>query len=163
MWPSEKVRAAINHVVLTCHAQCGGRLTKPEALHITLVFLGEVEVVHIEHLVSLAAQIDSRAFELHITRTEIRRRMVWAAPESTPLALTELVQKLWSSLGREGFAFDAKAYAPHITLLRDVTGGSPQALSQVIAWKVEDFVLVRSHLSTTGSNYEILARWPLKA
>jgi 2'-5' RNA ligase len=142
---------------------CGGKLTRRETVHLTLVFLGEVEDDKIPLLTSLAAQVRMPAFRVCFDRYGgwKHNRIVWAMPTEIPAALAELVQGLEAGLKQEDFVFDRRPYVPHITLLRRARQRPEAADLPVAEWEVEEFVLVRSVQSDEGSAYEVIGRWPL--
>lgn len=163
LWPSEAISANLAEAGKNLLEICGGRRTRKETIHLTLAFLGEVEPERIDDLLRLAGEIHAPAFGLNLTRFGwwSHNRIVWAAPDETPVELTQLVDALRESLRGAGFRFDTKPFVPHITLLRKADcRGSPLPAGEV-EWRAEDFVLVRSVPGESGSAYEVVGRWPL--
>ncbi|TCV90707.1 RNA 2',3'-cyclic phosphodiesterase [Sulfurirhabdus autotrophica] len=165
LWPTAKVRSALDRAGKKLLTVCGGRRTRAETIHITLVFLGDVVVDRIEELKAQAALVEASAFELNITRLGWWRhnRVAWATPEETPEALTELVANLSSRLKEAGFHFDERPYVPHATLLRKANCHEKMPEIDPILWGNKEFVLVQSVVSEKGSTYEVVGRWPLKS
>src|SRR3989338_1351130 len=83
LWPDGKTRDALDKAGKQLHAACGGRPTKRETIHLTLVFLGDVPVERIDELRTLAAQVSAPSFELVLTQLGWwkHNRVAWAAPD----------------------------------------------------------------------------------
>ena len=163
LWPSAAVSAGLDEAGKRLHGVCDGRRTRMETIHLTLAFLGEVGAERIGDLLALAGDIRAPAFGLNLTRFGWwpHNRIVWAAPDETPVELMMLVDALRERLLGTGFCLDAKPFVPHVTLLRKADcRESPLPVGEV-EWRVEDFVLVRSVPGESGSAYEVLGRWPL--
>lgn len=163
LWPDADMRAALTVLGKHLHAQCRGRRTHAESIHMTLAFVGEVEAERIAELQALAAQLRCPAFDFELARTGWWRhnRIAWAAPETVAQGLTDLASELQSRLKAAGFKVDQRAYLPHVTLLRKADCPRTLAATQPLRWAARDFVLVKSVMDENGSAYEIIGRWPL--
>lgn len=127
------------------------------------MFLGEVELVRIDELLELAGEILAPVFDLRLSHCGWWRHngIAWAAPDETSQALAQLVDELRKRLGSAGFRLEARAFVPHVTLLRKGHCKNDVLPNEVIEWRAEDFVLVKSVLSERGAAYEVVGRWPL--
>ena len=163
LWPNPAVQSALDRTAQELHAMCGGRQTRRDTIHITLVFLGEMELERLEALRVAAGNVRAPAFSWELSKFGWWRhnRIAWAAPEATPPALVQLVEQLQSGLKEAGFQFDERPYLAHATLLRKADCRHAVLSAEPISWEVNDFVLVRSVLGPEGSAYEIIGRWPL--
>ena len=163
LWPGEAVRDQFMQWAKLLHGTCGGSITKPGNLHITLAFLGNVAISRLDKLKLLASKSRGSAFNLSFSAPDYWRhnRIVWTAPDETPQDLSDLVQKLECSLQIAGFGFDERPYAPHLTLLRKARWDPPAQALEKINWGVSEFVLTRSNRTERGSEYQIIERWPL--
>ncbi len=164
LWPDEIVRSALDLHAGHLRRSCGGRATRRENLHLTLVFVGDIEVARLDELRSVAGAIAAAPFELVLDQFEYwrRNRIVCASPLSVPGPLRELVAQLEGGLGRAGIEFDQRPYVPHVTLLRDARASAMVPMPG-LAWPVGDFVLVQSASGARGPEYRVLARWALRA
>jgi len=162
LWPDDEVRHALMQLGLKLHRQLAGRLTREESVHMTLLFLGEIPVQRVEILKMLAAAVSFEPFTLPIEQAVYWRhkKLAWVGPLETPPALARLVGTLQDEAAKQGFQFDRRPFAPHITLVRKAGSGPLDVKPPHIAWRVEDFVLVRSELNNDGSRYTIIGRWP---
>ncbi|MFA5170851.1 MAG: RNA 2',3'-cyclic phosphodiesterase [Sulfuriferula sp.] len=163
LWPDTGMRAALSQLGNDMHALCGGRLTRAESMHMTLVFLGEVEAARIAELQALAARLQCAEFDFELSRTGWwqQNHVAWVAPATMPLGLIALVSELQTQLKNTGFAVDGRAYAPHVTLLRKANCPPELTPMAALQWVARDFVLVKSAVAEHGSDYEIIGRWPL--
>ena len=164
LWPGPAVQAALDRAAHKLHAICGGRLTRRDTIHITLVFLGEVELARLDVLRAAAECVQAPAFSWELGKFGWWRhnRIAWAAPEATPPALVQLVGQLQSGLKEAGLQFDERPYLPHVTLLRKADCRHAALIAEPVPWEVNDFVLMRPVPGPEGSTYEIIGRWPLQ-
>ena len=163
LWPETGVQSALDRAAHKLYASCGGRQTRRDTIHITLVFLGEVELARLDVLRAAADCVQAPAFSWELGKFGWWRhsRIAWAAPEATPSALTQLVGQLQNGLKEAGLQFDVRPYLPHVTLLRKADCRHAALSAEPVTWEVKDFVLVRSVPGPEGSAYEIIGRWPL--
>lgn len=161
LWPDQEVRAEFAEWSRLLASTVDGRPVKIESLHLTLVFLGDVALDRLDILQAIANKIAVPRFDLAFSAPGHWRhnRIVFAAPEATPQALTDLVATLEQDLRKAGFAFDQRAYVPHMTMMRRARWREFKPEFKRIAWTVNDFALVRSH--QPGSNYEAIGKWQL--
>ncbi len=89
-------------------------------MHMTLLFLGNTPVERLGALAELAAAVPFEAFTLHIGKADCWRhnKIAWVAPSASPPALARLVESLERLAAAAGFAFDARPFVPHLTLVR---------------------------------------------
>jgi 2'-5' RNA ligase len=171
LWPEPDVRARLHQETLRLHRRLGGKPTHPDTLHLTLVFIGDVENSLLKDLAATAARIDCPGFELEFDREACwhHNHIAHIGIDQPPTELFELVDQIASHLKVAGISFDVRPYTPHITLVRKadcarfisraVTTENPAL--EPIRWLARDFVLVRSSLRSEGARYEQLGRWPL--
>lgn len=148
------------------------RAVKPDNIHLTLKFLGEVKETDIESVkqaLSAAAQGHSQ-FSLQVRGTgvfpDIRRpSVVWAGvDESKELAA------LWADIEKYltdiGFAPESRRFSPHLTIARIKDPGAVVGLAELIhphkesvfgTIDVAGFSLMKSVLKPEGPVYSVLA------
>jgi 2'-5' RNA ligase len=172
LWPDAGVRRALVKAAGILHGRHGGRQTRPDSIHLTLVFVGQVDVQHIPGLLAMAEAMRVASFDVEFDTAECWRHnhIGCLGASRTPENLLALVEELESGLKTMGIPFDRRPYKPHITLLRkadcrkgydfgEETKKSPAL--QPVGWPARDFVLVKSSLRPDGTRYEELGRWPL--
>ena len=174
----ETVRDALVGAQHSLRERASARLrwTRPDAMHLTLKFLGDVDAARLPSLARVVARVAARhhSFGLSVSRLGAfpggrLLQVVWAGIEGDLQALGALRHALEAALVAEGYAAETRAFRPHVTLGRTRDGMRPDeaerinaalattALPHGLAFAIERVVLYRSHLGAGGSRYEVLA------
>jgi 2'-5' RNA ligase len=161
LWPDDATRRALAEWSRRIHRVTDGRATRAEAIHQTLVFLGDCEPARLADVEAAAGRVRLRRFELVLDRAGLwnHNRIAWAGATVVPPELDALVTGLRAALADAHLAFDPKPFVPHITLVRKARPGAVLPALAPIRWSVIDFALVRSMQRTHGSDYAIQRRW----
>ncbi|MDT8385348.1 MAG: RNA 2',3'-cyclic phosphodiesterase [Gammaproteobacteria bacterium] len=171
LWPDGALRQRL--------ADCGrpllqavqGRPVAMENLHITLVFLGDVDAQQQACLegqaTTFAEGLACPPFELRLDQFGHwpRPRVLWLGAGETPAPLSLLVEQLSTGSRECGLSPETRPYRPHLTLMRKVTRvpvGLLEAPFAPLSWPVSGFVLVRSVARPPGVTYEVLREWSLR-
>lgn len=165
-WPGRDLQEALGGIALDLQRECGGRAVPARNIHLTLVFLGDVERDRLGRFQDIAAAIPApRAMELSVDRVGYwgHNRIVWAGVNDCPAALPELVSRLEQALLPEGIRPERRPYVPHVTLLRNALRAPAVAGLAAIAWRIARFSLLESVPRERGRTYEVLQDWPLTA
>lgn len=166
LWPDAGICAALDRAGGKLRTACGGRQMRRNNIHLTLVFLGNVETARIDALRAVADGLAAAPFVMTLKQLGWWRhnRVAWAAPEVTPEQLLALVDLLQDGLRAAGFTFDDRpAYAPHVTLLRNARCEKVEwPVFESLEWAANEFVLVRSVTREEGATYEAIGRWALR-
>jgi len=162
LWPDATTRDALNRAGKRLHQHWGGRRMCAESLHITLAFLGSTPAEQLDVLTACVDAVQTDAFELVLDQAGYWRhnRIGWLGASRTPPQHLDLVDALNTALQGVGFAADARPHVPHVTLLRNSTGGEAPACAPV-HWPISEFVLVASRREADGMQYDVIRRWPL--
>lgn len=170
LWPTPPVRERLAEEGRRLHKHLGGRLTRPETVHMTLVFIGDLPRDRLPDLRAALVGTVPPAFELVFDTAECWRhnRIACLGASNPPAVLFDLVKSLESQVRALGVAFDRRPYRPHVTLLRKAQCKNP-TLGRVlrwgtdsdVVWPVTEFTLVESALTSPSSRYAVLARFPL--
>jgi RNA 2',3'-cyclic 3'-phosphodiesterase len=162
LWPPDKTVSALAAWAAQAQLLTGGKLTRPESIHLTLAFLGEVAEERVEDAIRAARSVRGARHSLPIERAKVWRhnRIAGVGPEKTPAELESLHEVLREQLLSEGFQLEARPFSAHVTLIRNTRKAALPPLS-ALDWPVEEFTLVRSRLSQKGSGYEVTARFTL--
>ncbi len=123
-----------------------GRLQHVDDVHMTLVFIGQVDEARLGRLRELAAGVSGERIELDMDRLEYwrRPRIACAGVSSPPPALLDLQQRLARMLRDAGFAIESRAYRPHVTLARKARAFEDRSLKESIRWEADGFLLYAS-------------------
>jgi len=151
------------------------RWVEPEALHVTLSFLGNVaddRIAEVRRAVAGAAA-RARPHRLEVCGAGAfpsarRPAVLWAGLQGETAPLARLVADLAAALAAVGFPAEDRPFHPHVTLAR-ARGRGARSVEAALAgfpaepfpWAVEELALFRSHLSPRGARYEALLRAPL--
>jgi 2'-5' RNA ligase len=131
----EKTRRAFAELQSLLKAQAlNGNFSRPENLHVTLVFLGEVDTAKLDTLKTAVALGCGRhtPFTVLWNRSGcFSRSNAWWAGASDPGGrLSALRNDLCAALDKAGVGFDRKPFKAHITLARKVTHDAPIKLPE---------------------------------
>ncbi|MFA5083178.1 MAG: RNA 2',3'-cyclic phosphodiesterase, partial [Hydrogenophilaceae bacterium] len=169
------VKARLAEAGQHLHKFMPGRLTRPETIHLTLVFIGDLVRDRIPELIERLNRIEAPSFRVDFDRADCwhHNHIVYLAPSQPPEALFSLVMQLESALDELAIPFDRRPYKPHVTLIRKAecpkanpAGGrvsdSPEwGDIRPIMWSAERFVLVESVSIPVGVRYDKLGSFGL--
>jgi 2'-5' RNA ligase len=145
---------------------------KPDHLHLTLLFLGEVDDARGPAVVeSIGRMVDSEPFEMTLENIGVfpprgAPRVVWVGVSGAGAALHALHDVLAQRVAALGLASASRPFSPHLTLgrwrtsrpsdRRRVTAAAPAG--RIARVRVDGATLYHSRLSSAGPTYTPLAR-----
>jgi RNA 2',3'-cyclic 3'-phosphodiesterase len=154
LWPSKTTRAAAVAAQMALCWPEGARRVAASDLHLTMAFIGVVAQEQMEH-VTHAADIPSARIGLTLDRLEVwKGGTVVLRPSCVPAPLVDLQGQLTASLRACGVPFDARPFAPHVTLGRKAKGMVETAIAPV-PWRSAGHVLALS----AGGRYRVIAHF----
>jgi len=159
--PQPAVRAAFAGWTMMSHAAGGGRAVRANNIHLTLAFLGEVpDAVGAR---AVGAGLCAAPFELVLDRIEWWRHngLVVARAAVLPEALVDLQRTLVEALHVAGLPAEARAFKPHVTLVRDVRREPELPAVPAIHWPILDLALMESVRTDKSLSYRSAGRWTL--
>jgi len=143
--------------------------TRPEGIHLTLKFLGEVPEDKIGTIKSVLQEVCSNKnpFEVEIAGTGIfpdlhRPRVFWIGITQGIEQITELAERLDGKISEIGFPKEERKYHPHLTLGRVRSPKNLGKLTNEFLQKmkpslgkiqVDHISLYQSKLKPTGAEY----------
>jgi len=135
--------------------------TQPHNLHVTLVFLGQVEAATALLLKQAVAGIGSVPFELTFDSLNYwsQPKVLCLTAQQPAQAIMDLVAGFNAAVAVCGLQPDTRPYIPHITLARHARY-LPDMAIEPIAWRAESFCLVESCSEADGVRYRVLQQWP---
>lgn len=172
LWPDDETRAQLDVQAERLAAELGSgvRRMRTENLHITLVFLGDVNAAQTAKARQLASEIESESFMLRMEAYGYfqRPKVLFSEAKVVPEAAGNLQQRLYQSLESAGYKLDTRPWHPHMTLFRKVTAEqAEQALASTECpaydWPVQSFSLLQSIQSAAGVRYQEVDRWYLSS
>ena len=148
---------------------------RPEGIHLTLKFLGDIEISMIEPVMQAMADAAATAtpFKLGIQQPGAFPNLQWAQVVWVGLGgevdkLKQLHKKLDTNLAKLGFKAEQRPFKPHLTLARlgaEASAEQRQQLGELIATtrleagkaiNVSDISLIKSQLTRAGAIYNRL-------
>jgi 2'-5' RNA ligase len=159
LWPDDETRQLINKFNQSIKSE-GLKKVNPDNLHVTLVFLGninaEVEVILRQSIEKISVQ----PFVLHFDQLDFwqKPRILCISTRSYDSQLSILVNAIKKKVELCGIKTEDRPYKPHITLARKARKVIDIAILP-IEWKAESFCLVESCSTSNGVQYQVLQRW----
>lgn len=165
LWPDAVIRREIYAATRQTARASGGRAVPRENLHLTLAFLGSVDAAWAAGARAVASALRGNAFTLALDHLGFWPvpGLVWYGAREVPESGRRLIATLGAGLQCRGLTQDPRPFFPHVTIARKVHEPGKLGHVRVIAWPVQEFVLVRSLMRPSGSDYQVLAAWPLAA
>ncbi len=162
LWPDPGVQAALAQHGRDLQCRVGGKLTRQESIHLTLTFLGDIALHRLDEVraVGTRAAFEPFAFTVDTAGCWGHNGVAWVGPRATPEPLLSLVGSLEAALLDTGFRVEERPYAAHVTVVRKARCRPVDLTLAPVAWRVDDFVLMRSDLNAEGSRYTVIGRWP---
>jgi 2'-5' RNA ligase len=156
LWPHTEVHAALLAHAAAWHWPAAARRTRPERLHITLHFLGDVEPQRVPQL-RTGLQVAWEGGELVLDRPAVWPGGI-AVLEATRIdkAVMDLHARLARSLRTLDLPVEGRPWRPHVTLARRAFGAHPPLQAPAVTWRMAPaYALVRS--LPGGQGYETVA------
>jgi len=147
---------------------------KPEGMHLTLAFLGEVEDATVPAVKDAVERVARASAPLRLSAAgggsfgpRSHPRVLWVGLEGDLAPLGALKSDLEAALVPCGYEPDPRPFSPHLTLARArlprgdrdlALCAADLALADLGGFVADELILYRSHLSPKGSRYEALVR-----
>jgi 2'-5' RNA ligase len=154
------------------------RWVRPESLHVTLKFIGEVPESKVLEIKEILRQVKIQPFEIEFKNvgffpTPKAARVFWIgihASDALPLLASSIDEKTT----KIGIPKEEKSYKPHLTLARAVSGRGTGKCFQLLQQRpdadeslrfgtmaAQEFFLYKSELMRGGARYTKLQRFSL--
>jgi len=163
-WPDAATRRAIaqQRDELIALQSNTVRPMRDENLHLTLVFLGNIDRRQLQQAQVVAKQVNARAFKWCLDGFGYfpRPKVLHYQPGHVPEAALDCQRQLNRALKVAGLPHEQRSWVPHVTLLRKVQSAT-QKSAPALYWRATEFVLVISRQRACGVVYEPVERWPL--
>jgi len=171
----ESVRAALRRTQASFRSVSpDARWTQPEGIHLTLKFLDEISDAKVKEVSeSLKSLGPFEPFAVGLKGfgffPDARRpRVFWVGVEA-PASLGQVAEQVEEAMRKMGFAREARAFRPHLTLARFRVPRPQPALQALLTrqgdealgnFEVSEFFLFESKLSPRGAEYRKVERFP---
>jgi len=174
------IRQSLRELIARLKSECRrAKWVRPEAMHITLKFIGEVGAEKLEPIrVALAPVHSTGPVEMQFRGlgffpNERRPRVLWCGVEASP-NLAELAAAVERALVPLGIAIESRDFVPHLTLARINTDRVPRrdletlvrAAGELKSYdfgrtRETEFHLIESILKPAGAEYRRLETFPI--
>lgn len=147
------------------------KLVEEKNLHLTLVFLGEIEKKKVDKVKALLAGIKVGEIELSLDRVEIfpsktSPQLIWIRVRGQTGKLFSLYKQTIDGFLGQGFILKKNAlqFLPHITIARIKAGGVRAMEGELVKGKftVKKITLFKSQLTSTGPRYLKIGEFAVK-
>jgi 2'-5' RNA ligase len=151
------------------------RWVRPEGIHVTLKFMGDIPVATAENILEVLPAVTAgfSPFELAISGLgafpNLRRpRVLWAGLTGELKRLSELQAAVDDAVGKLGLPKEQRPFSPHLTLgrvRREVTDGHLRKIEEVMSaaeppaaspWTAGTVNLMRTELDPAGSRHYLV-------
>lgn len=165
----DSVRTALNRIQKKLAASCSGvRWVKPEQLHMTVKFLGDVPDAKVKEVTEVVTRSAGVCNPFTITLAGCGCfgpngpvRIVWVGANETTGTMVQNANRMIGALEKIGFAPEGREWSPHITIGRvriDRSHGSIRSAVQACTFdelqqSVNKVSVMTSVLSPDGPTY----------
>jgi len=138
LWPDHRQRDRLRDFISPFTKLVEGRAVERSEWHVTLAYIGDLDVRFIPELMESAKAIPFEPFRLRLDRLEFwpRPKVAAVVPPRVPPAMEALVENLSGLVLASGIEPQQRVYRPHITVARNARPfeAMPLARSAEIEW-----------------------------
>ena len=162
LWPNNETRKKIDKINQSI-SSAGLKRVKCDNLHVTLVFLGNVDAESETMIRQRMKKISAQPFTIQFDQLSFWRkpRILCLTTQQYDQQLLILVDALKQELEQCGMVMEDRPYKPHITLARKALRLIDMDIKP-IKWQAHSFCLVESLSTPDGVHYQVLQRWNFK-
>jgi 2'-5' RNA ligase len=176
--PAAREAAAAHLACLRADAPAEARVgwERPGKFHLTLKFLGGVDVARLAEVTQAARRAAAEVAPFGLVLAGVgafpprgAARVLWLGIKDAEGGLSRLRQRLEDECAARGFPREPRAFRPHLTLARLRAPAGARELARqhealgfaAVEFTVSELLVMRSELGPGGSRYTTLARCPL--
>ncbi|HEY6375195.1 MAG TPA: RNA 2',3'-cyclic phosphodiesterase [Edaphobacter sp.] len=141
--------------------------TRPENLHVTISFLGQVEPSRLSNIEQALATIRTTRLHLQLNGAgTFPNAGILFAQVKPSTSLLNLAEQVFQSMEACGFPREQRPYTPHITLARgkgriDILSHKQDNPTFQQLFPAHELRLYESFTKPTGAHYEVRSAFPL--
>ncbi len=170
---TEMLRAVRDELSKKAGKEDGVSWAKPENIHLTLKFLGEIEPSRVEDIYGELKKAAEGIEPFHLSAGGVggfpglkSPRVIWVGIKES-MELKQLHGNIEERLCRLGFEKEGRPFQPHLTLCRIRSSDAGRAAGKAamelkeaadIVFKTDSFALFESELNPKGAKYSVLKR-----
>lgn len=132
LWPDHRQRDRLRDFISPVTKLVEGRAVERSEWHVTLAYIGDLDVRFIPELMQSAKAIPFEPFRLRLDRLEFwpRPKIAAVVPPRVPPAMESLVENLSGLVLASGVEPQQRVYRPHITVARNARPFEAMKLAQ---------------------------------
>jgi 2'-5' RNA ligase len=146
LWPDHRQRDRLRDFISPVAKLVEGRAVERSEWHVTLAYIGDLDVRFIPELMQSAKGIEFEPFRLRLDRLEFwpRPKIAAVVPPRVPPDMEALVDRLNGLVLASGVEPAQRVYRPHITVARAARPFEPLKLAQSAEIEWSRFELMES-------------------
>lgn len=146
LWPDHRQRDRLRDMIGPSAKEVEGRAVDRRNWHVTLAYIGDLDVRFIPELMDKARAITFEPFRLRLDRIEFwpRPKIATVVPPRVPADMEKLVGQLNGLMLDTGVDPEDRVYRPHITVVRNARPFEPIRLAQSAEIEWSSFELLES-------------------
>lgn len=161
----EAVKDTLQQAIVALKGRIDARWVRPEAMHLTLKFLGDIEEDLVPELAAGLDRLCAGTPPLHFTLAGLgafpgtrRARVIWAGLEGDTAEVITLAAEVDRLCVRFGLPAEARPFRPHITLGRLKTPTMVELVTALprTAFGIDEGRFYRSELLREGARHTVL-------
>jgi 2'-5' RNA ligase len=158
LWPDDRQRDRMRDFIAPVTKLVDGRAVERREWHVTLVYIGDIDVAYIPELQESARAIKFEPFRLRLDRMEFwpRPKIAAMVPSMIPPELGKLVEDLSGIVFAAGVETQQRVYRPHVTVARNARPFETERLPQSAMIEWSSFELIESTRERGSMNYRPL-------
>ena len=156
------------------------RWVRPEGIHLTLKFMGDIKTDKIDALLLLLPEIATEVTPFELTLSELgcfpnnrRPRVLWAGVKGDLSILQNLHLAVDNVVEQVGLPRERRGFSPHLTLgrvRRNISEREVDQIGQIIgstslpntpSWTNQTVDLMRTELDPEGSRHYLVGSFPM--
>ena len=160
LWPDNRQRDRLRDFISPLTKQVEGKAVERSEWHVTLAYIGDLDVRFIPELMATALAIEFEPFRLRLDRLEFwpRPKIAAVVPPRVPPDLETLVDSLNGLVLASGVEPAQRVYRPHITAVRNARPFEALKLAQFAEIEWSSFELMESTTEQGRTTYRPITK-----
>ncbi len=167
----ENVKEALSSVSATLRKTMDARWVRPEAMHLTMKFLGDINEKNIEGIAGKLDELSKSCQPFAMSLGELgafpspkKARVIWAGIDADISGLRSLAASIDEMSAGYGIAKEGRPFTAHVTLarLREPSMINLDVRIEKITFIIDTMHFYKSDLTPQGARYTLLHSSPFK-
>ena len=165
LWPDDATRQQLSQYCPQLTREANGQVLFPLTLHMTLAYLGDVDMKLLPVFEQIANGLEAQPFNYTANMAGCfpKARVAWLGTKDVPGELVVLQKNLRTLLAAAHLDQDQRMFRPYLTVARDVATPFVDKPIAPVQWHIDHFCLVATRAGVVGPESDVLKTWPLKS